>query len=700
MNIDSITRLIESSDVAVFRTLAAQFMPMIGLNTADFCDGSYDGGKDFTIIKNLSGIEIGIQLSVEKDWKKKIKSDAIKTKNNYQTNLLYFLSSRRIPEASFRDFSNEILQTTGVAVTKYDNQAIASNYIKTNKVNDLLKIYGIEAKAVPERINKYLGAKNEAISALLLFGQDSKDFRMGLFDSIIKSIVARKDSYNDREILISDVLAEYHMGDTQSVLVNSHIDRLLQRGELISSEGIIKLSKNEQKSYKGLIESSQYEAKVLYGDISSYLTSMNANINEECKEILLENYLNLTIALISKSYSINGERNGDNEAYTIINDLLISKEGSGKAKELFSGLTNIVSQSEFAKHIASAKLYEILLNSNSAQLISAFGGSESLNVYIDSSVVIPIICGLLFETTKNRFSQSANSLYRLIKGHEFSAIIPEDYIEETSAHLINACRDYKSILEEGIDLTYSENAFVSHYSSYIKTEQGNETSFSDYVSIFGIRLDNLSKDISGDAFFSLRNRVSTQISNILQKYDFSVEKIKIPYTQIQQEIDKIKKLLESQRLFKPDVLINHAARVIKYLSGNSIPSGYARLLCIWEKIHIQLNPDGLNGYYVMNPIALIDYLSIAKHSSSEYPLSHLVDFAFIQSTNDLELSSKIWDAIAKIEKGGFSDAMLMITAKKFKEKFLESYLNHELIPEDIEQSWMAWKKTTVTQQKE
>jgi hypothetical protein len=91
MNIDSITRLIEASDVADFRTLSAQFLPMIGLEKADFCDGSYDGGKDFTIIETVKGIKIGIQLSVEKNWRKKIKSDAIKTKKT-SIQIYYILS--------------------------------------------------------------------------------------------------------------------------------------------------------------------------------------------------------------------------------------------------------------------------------------------------------------------------------------------------------------------------------------------------------------------------------------------------------------------------------------------------------------------------------------------------------------------------------------------------------------------------------
>lgn len=153
MNIESLSRLIESVNVTDLRTLCADFLPQIGLTSAVFSDGPYDGGKDYAIYDDsIRGVKIGIQLSVEAKWKKKIHSDAIKTKNSFNTNLMYFISSRRIPDGSFEDERATILADHGVTVIKYDSQAIATKFIQNNKVANLLTVLGIAPPAPSDTV--------------------------------------------------------------------------------------------------------------------------------------------------------------------------------------------------------------------------------------------------------------------------------------------------------------------------------------------------------------------------------------------------------------------------------------------------------------------------------------------------------------------------------------------------------------------
>lgn len=127
-----------------------------------------------------------------------------------------------------------------------------------------------------------------------------------------------------------------------------------------------------------------------------------------------------------------------------------------------------------------------------------------------------------------------------------------------------------------------------------------------------------------------------------------------------------------------------------------MPSGYAKILCTWDKVHLLLNPGGLDGYNVMNPIMLIDFLSIAKKSAKQSSLAHLLDFAAIQKEKDLELSAKIWDSIAKLDGKNLADATFMSKARQFKEDYLESHsTERDAIPENIEKAWLAWRKTEI-----
>lgn len=693
MNIESLARLIESADPSVFRTIANTFLSFIGLVSADYCDGPYDGGKDFAVIDNkVQNLKVAVQISVEKDWQKKIIGDSKKVAGNFGTNIMYFISSRRIPEASFQDIKEEILQDYGLSVTRYDNQAIASRFIKKGKVRELFTILGYNLDEVSRGLNKYLGPKNEAISAFLLFGKETKKFRAEMFDAVVKSLLHKRTDSYDRDKLVNEVISEFSLATYQKSLINASVDRLIQKQEIIFEKGKIILSDDEKSLFEGISQSSEYEASELCSEIEKYLASLNIKIEKDLKDTIILNYLELSINIVGKLFDVNNQYEYmEREHYFLIKEVLETKIGKIETEKILNGLTEVVANSNFAKHVAAGKLFNCLLNSSSNQLINAFGGACSINVYFDASVVMPLICGVLFEPASNRFGHSGKLLYNLLKIHEFEAFIPTDYLEEVAAHLISACQDYRHILDSGEDLSYSSNAFVSHFSSYVRTPSGDGTTFSEYVRNFGIRVNDVSKSMSDSAFYSLRDRVMVEVSRLASRYGLKVEEIKVSF--FDKIAEKINENLHANNIHKPNVLVEHDARVIKYLEGQSISSEYVKVLCTWDKLHFDINPDGENGYYVLSPIGLIDLLSLAKHQSDDIPLSHLKHYSMIQNEKKLELSSQIWDAIAKLDNEKLSDIKLISMAKSFKENFLAENSGLDEIPDEkIEKEWLAWKK--------
>jgi len=263
MNVDSVAQLIESSTVQEFRTLSVLFLGLVGLSSATYSDGPYDGGKDFHLVKNPSGIDLAIQLSIETKWKVKLEKDAKKAKSNYQSTVMYFLSSRRIPERTFSEVSKSVLSNVGVSVFRYDCQAIASEIIKNNKVSELLSIFGITAAHAKQRSQRHFGAKNEAISALLIFGSDAREFRKGVYDSIFLSLLGRHPDGLARNSLVHRVVSEFGFSSAHHGSLDAHIDRLLQSGSVSRKEGKLFLSDTESTKYEGLRASSEYDFQVL-----------------------------------------------------------------------------------------------------------------------------------------------------------------------------------------------------------------------------------------------------------------------------------------------------------------------------------------------------------------------------------------------------------------------------------------------------
>jgi hypothetical protein len=68
----------------------------------EIADGPNDGGTDIRVYSlPPNPVRIGVQVSVEKDWKEKIEANAAKVNKKLGLECLRFISSRRIPEALF-----------------------------------------------------------------------------------------------------------------------------------------------------------------------------------------------------------------------------------------------------------------------------------------------------------------------------------------------------------------------------------------------------------------------------------------------------------------------------------------------------------------------------------------------------------------------------------------------------------------------
>ena len=188
MNIDFLSNIVESSDVSTFRTIASVFLRSVGYPKAFLSDGPYDGGSDFFVHKDpATGIETAFQLSIEKDWKKKLQQDIRKAKTNYPAiSAFVFMSKRRIPLHSIQKVNTSLVQSIGLSATHYDNQAIATEFIERNLVPKLYDLVGIQL--TPEGPPKSLASpKSEATAALLLFSSDSGDFRSEMLENLLSA---------------------------------------------------------------------------------------------------------------------------------------------------------------------------------------------------------------------------------------------------------------------------------------------------------------------------------------------------------------------------------------------------------------------------------------------------------------------------------------------------------------------------------
>src|SRR5690606_6511012 len=187
---------------------------------------------------------------------------------------------------------------------------------------------------------------NEAIASLLLFDDDSKDLRERFFQSIIKSSLSREEE-SAREDLIDIVKNHYKLANTQKVKLNSSIDRLLQKGESVSKQGFLKLSKKEALKYSGRRRTTELELEILKSDFERKLLNMSPSLDDITKNLLLENFLELTISLAGKNYSTYDNGANKNLPYDAVKEIISSKYGVERSTDIFNELSEFLSEKDF-----------------------------------------------------------------------------------------------------------------------------------------------------------------------------------------------------------------------------------------------------------------------------------------------------------------------------------------------------------------
>ena len=686
MQIDNITTIIESMTVPQFRTLCLEYLNLLGYTESSLTDGPYDGTKDYKVLTSKDMTSVSIAMSITTNWKKKLTDDIsnMKRKNPNLSNVFYF-SSQRIPEGSFLKYQKEKAINDNVFVIRYDSQLIASDFIKKNKIDKVLKIANIDIKSEAYEHNRQLLNKNIAISSLLLFSDDANELRKSFFETIIKTQIL--NSYNPltREELIQSIIDTYSFNSEQSPYISSHFDRLLQLKKIFVKDKLFYIEENEGEKLKGLESQFNIEFNSIKDVVINLLKESKLNFTTSEMDDLFDNIEDFILGLARNStgYSLNNKID-EKGTYQYIRKLIEQKYNNADGSKLIDNLLEEVSKSTFAKKIASTEMIIDLFNVDSEDLLNIFKAKTYLHIYLDTSVIIPLLCSLLWGEFNTRFSYSANTIYSLFKKHNFKIYIMDKHLEEVASHLIKASQISKivDIINEPL---LSQNAFITHYSLLRKNK---DITFSDYIETFDVALNRIpSEEENSYKFKETRNVLQSSIQEILKTYEI----ITIDNYVLNDYTQEIQNLIEI-RSRKADILLEHDASTIKYLSS-SLNIDNNNILCTWDRSLIEYKSIHKLQFHILSPIALIDLLSMAKGEKTNYALASYKNFAKLQNEQILEMSSIVWETLIKIERNELLDGELIRKAKSFQNTYAEKYHNlDELDQKKISEDWLAWKE--------
>jgi Restriction endonuclease len=567
MNFSGLKRLIESADQQSFYDVALLLLEQLGYRELNVVDGPNDGGKD--VESNRKNVQI--QLSVRKDWEKKIREEASKAIKNAKTHLV-FVTNRHITQVAEAKFRRGFAERSEIELTIFDSNRIATNLSAPGRIAKSYSLLGVDIK-----VRGRYSVKDIAASVALLFGDEALELREKTVDSFTISWLRRNRGAADSRLI--EAVASLLPGANPERLVNSSVSRLRGKGAIVGTSQQLELSESE-KARVDSAESELCAARTADLQVLSERFELPASVAEQLLDIVIE--LTLRSNRAGWTSAIDDDLKG----------FLKSRGLTGRKNELNEVVSNLSTVTKFGYIGTIDKVF----STNTFDIFRAMGGSADIKIVLDTSVALPLVFSLEFGARISGYSSASFGMKGVADSHGFPMLLPRPYLNEMASHGFRALEfveSYKIFEPElrGV-MRSSPNAFVSHYAAISERahDRGDKIlGFSQFLEHFGVR----SGSTIGNA-----ERV---IQGILESHQISVDWDGRFDGDLRQEIADKKKNY-------PEVLIRHDAAVCTHIR-NDIGSGH--IFATWDRILIDLL-QGTLRIYAESPGRIVDWLSFTQ----------------------------------------------------------------------------------------
>lgn len=690
MRLDSVERLIEAADFSTFRELVLEYLQFRRYEPV-VTDGWRDGGRDFALFQlPPERSVVGVQATVERNWKRKLRQDARKAKGELDVRHLLFFSSRRIPEAEFEEVARELFRE-GVTVLRTDRQGLASAYVSEHRVNALLDLFGIPADRGPGTSPvAEEDFRADVAYAYLLFAPEVAEFRNGVVEQAI-AVVLRGAQAMDREAVVDVVVRRLGLQETAASLVQGAIDRMLQRGAILGG-ATIELHAHTRADLAAVERLRR-----------SHLTALRHDVTDLLKGSIPEDMLDPTVGHIVEDLGALAVSTGVGTAevlsraqsrYKFLNSLrdrirhlhaaLDTAGFQGDRFVLTKRLAALVGSSPLGATLVAGEMFVALARLEVPQFVRAFGGRTDVVLWLDASVAIPMLTSALFGISEQQYVQAAAHAFSQARAHGLTFTLPRDYLEEAASHLLDAYH-YSRIVDDP-DLRVSTNAYVAHYAS-LAYDGASPDEFSDYLGMLG-----LDEPAANEDFYTARDIAMNRLQRLFDRNGIQVKTIRKPSNAgLLQADTHLAHGLRELEITRPEILLKHDRWVVASLNDSDRDSAVAHVLCTNDNLHFYVR-DHMDVYWsALDPAMLGDALVlVAPEGRSGEPVTPLVLVASL-SEEQAAAGAAVWDTIVRSERTRLSEAHLLSMAREFKENYLRSGAASRR-EADIRRAWLEWKQ--------
>jgi len=583
-----------------FYDVALMYLTQLGYRDLRIVDGKGDGGRDVTCSRD----DLRIQLSVRKDWERKINEEASNTALAGLHHLIFITNRPISPQAEQEFLQTKYTHKGSVDVTLHDLGRISTSLAQPGVIRQAYEMLGM---AVPSVLSAT--PKEIALSTILVFSRDAKELRDEVLEATVRAVLLKAPEAPESTI-IQKVVSSLP-GVNIDRAAKAALTRLRTAGRIVGTATKLRLSETERTT----MEAAETEFLISVANDVQSLTAVTGLPEADVRRLL-----SLSLELLVR----NRDFDGSGPLEESVRSFLAEHGLSRKREQIYAELAK-TSSARIRQYGATI---DQIFSTNTFDIYRALGRRTDITVVLDSSVAMPIIFGLEFGAAKSRYGVAALALKEACQAHKISMSVPRCYLNEMAAHGLKALEwleIYGALPEDAkAALRASGNAYLSHYTHISETVRasGDQLELKEFLAHFGV--------VAGRSISRIENR----ISSLLEQHDI----VCVPDVRWDQDIRN--KVVEG----KPNefrILIDHDAMVCTMLK-NDDAKGF--ILATWDGVIIEIVED-VARVFADTPARVIDFLSMAAGQNFECEQS----FELLSSL--LYVDEKVAQRLAaKIEK--------------------------------------------------
>lgn len=682
MRQEQLVRLIEAASSEQMRQIARLALRLAGYAASRITDGPYDGGSDLRVhAADGSLLPLAIAVSVEQAWKKKLRDDATKAKRKLSLLRLLFITSRRVPEGSFRPLQVTLQEELGVQVDRYDQQVIADMVMDGGAIAELLRIFGISIEPGPQP-NEPSDRRRDAAFAYAFFSPDVRAFREVVREKSLLIALAHAGGTAKVSNLCADAARLLGSSVNDAPRLLQDLERLGKQQRIQRQNGSVALAADERSTLDGLRTLRQREEESLRAQIAAHWSAAGLTTTDVMLDATVRGLGALMLRHVGAPDALE-----DLRAQTRLFRRELHAHGlpdGDRGDLLILQLLELVGASPLGKALATGSLYRTLGNLHREALLNALD-VRSVALVLDASVAIPMLCSLFRGEVRQRFFIVAHELHRRATLHQFPLQLPVVWLEEMASHLLKA-RSYRALAEANTDdLRLSQNAYVAYFANECRGRKRIE--FSKFLASFGLT-EAIDRRAAGD-FEGARRQLEQFLRRQLLNYGISVVETptKGPYIgQVEKEWDWARHELNIAP--RDSLLERHDKQVLAWLSSLATEDpAHAPLVVTWDRLLRRARPEGAPGG-ALDPLAVCELLSFIAGEDTQTETARFAGFWLTEL--EAEKGALILDTLVALEREDLSDAELVQMAQEFRTQYLDERLDISDVAA-LERAWGSFR---------